>query len=140
MEARSRIAAYAVIRREHNVLLVRASQLSDFPGTWWLPGGGIEHGEHPEVAVVREVAEETGLVARVISPPRVLSDTVEVAARGIDLHTVRVIYDVEIIGGELIAEEAGTSDGVAWFDTDDLVRPDVQSFVRAAVLPLENGG
>lgn len=133
MEARSRIAAYAVIRRAHHVLLVRASHLSDFPGTWWLPGGGVEHGEHPEATVVREVAEETGLVARVTSPPRVLSDTVEIPARGIELHTVRVIYDVEIVGGEISRELDGTSDEVAWFDVTDLTRPEVQEFVRAAL-------
>ncbi len=28
---------------------------------WGLPGGGLEYGEHPEEAVVREVREETGL-------------------------------------------------------------------------------
>ena len=36
-------------------------------GKWTLPGGGVDHGEHPDEGVVREVAEETGLVARVVS-------------------------------------------------------------------------
>lgn len=133
MEQRSRIAAYAVIRRASSVLLVRASPLSDFPGTWWLPGGGVEHGENPEAAVLREVAEETGLHGRVMTPPRILADTVKIAPLGIDLHTVRVIYGVEIVGGELAVEADGTSDAVAWFETSDLARPEVQDFVRAAL-------
>lgn len=133
MERRSRIAAYAVIRRDDCVLLVRSSPTSDFPRTWWLPGGGVEHGEHPEDTITREVAEETGLVARVISPPRVVTDIVEIAARGLEVHTVRIIYDAEIVGGALASERDGTSDAVAWFTADELARPSVQAFVRAAL-------
>lgn len=31
---------------------------------WFIPGGGIEPGEHPETALVREIEEETGLIVR----------------------------------------------------------------------------
>jgi 8-oxo-dGTP pyrophosphatase MutT (NUDIX family) len=39
-------------------------------GRWFLPGGGVDHGEHPDDAVVREVAEETGLQVRVVGVRR----------------------------------------------------------------------
>ncbi|HUF73615.1 MAG TPA: NUDIX domain-containing protein [Gammaproteobacteria bacterium] len=31
---------------------------------WFVPGGAVEPGEHPEVALVREIEEETGLIVR----------------------------------------------------------------------------
>lgn len=54
--------AGAIITFQSKVLLV---QLNYGPakGHWILPGGMIEHGEHPEQAAIREVKEETNLEA-----------------------------------------------------------------------------
>jgi ADP-ribose pyrophosphatase YjhB (NUDIX family) len=51
-----RPSAYAIIARRDKVLLVKAK------GRYHLPGGGIDLGETPEITVIREVNEETGLV------------------------------------------------------------------------------
>ena len=42
-----RLAAYALIRRDDAVLLTRISGRGAHPGSWTLPGGGIDHGESP---------------------------------------------------------------------------------------------
>lgn len=58
-----KVSVSAVIFNDKNeILLVKRSLDDDFlPGIWEMPGGGINFGEEPEDAVVREVKEETGL-------------------------------------------------------------------------------
>lgn len=59
---RQRLACYAVVVNEaEEILLTRLSTLTPSPGRWTLPGGGVDHGEHPVDAAVREVHEETGM-------------------------------------------------------------------------------
>ena len=52
---------------EGRVMLVKHTYLYG----WWLPGGGVDRGEDCPAAAVRELREETGLVATV--PPRLIS-------------------------------------------------------------------
>jgi 8-oxo-dGTP diphosphatase len=56
----------AAIIRDGSILMVRHRH--DGREYWTLPGGGVEPGETLEQAVLREVYEETGLHARVLSP------------------------------------------------------------------------
>lgn len=64
-------AAFAVVRNSSGrVLLVRRAD----DGYWELPGGRIEVGESASTAVVREVAEEAGVVIEVTGLAGVYSD------------------------------------------------------------------
>ena len=59
-----RPAAYAVVVRHDAILLIKHNQ------SYSLPGGGVERGELPEKAVLREVAEEAGIKTK---NPRLLN-------------------------------------------------------------------
>ncbi|MFC4146183.1 NUDIX hydrolase [Micromonospora mangrovi] len=115
MEERRRVGAYGVCRDGERVLLARGSAISDFPGAWQLPGGGVEHAEHPEVAVVREFAEETGLTVEATGLRGVVADVTRYPDLGVALHTDRVIYDVTPRSGTLRDEADDTTDLVRWF-------------------------
>jgi len=123
-----RLAAYALLHPApggEEVLLVQASAHSDLVGRWFLPGGGVDHGEHPADTVVREVAEETGLQVRVDGLLDVLTDVTDLPHRGVQVHTVRCVYDVTPTGGSLRPEAGGSSEALT-----------VTSPARAGALPL----
>jgi 8-oxo-dGTP diphosphatase len=82
---------------------------------WTLPGGGLDFGEAPDVAVLRELAEETGYVGELDGLAGV-SDRVFHDVDGADrMHAIRVLYRVRIVGGELRDEQDGSTDTCRWF-------------------------
>jgi 8-oxo-dGTP diphosphatase len=115
-----RVSTYGVARDGDAVLMVRIATFGGGDvGRWMLPGGGLEHGEPPEAAVVRELAEETGYRVQVERLLEVGSDH-RVLADGTDFHGVYVVYAVTVVGGDLRAEEDGSTDGVRWMSRAEL--------------------
>ena len=103
------MGAYVICVRDAEVLLVR------FTGgrRWTLPGGGLDHGEHPRDAAVREVEEETGL-AVTLGALLDVDSRVWDEADGSVLHALRILYTGEITGGTLRDEIGGSTDHAAW--------------------------
>jgi 8-oxo-dGTP diphosphatase len=125
-----RIGAYGVLTDDQGrVLLTRSSDLSDVVGTWYLPGGGVEHGEDPARTVVREVAEETGLRVEITGLRGATADVLPLAHRGQLLHTDRVLYDLRAVGGTLRAEAGGTTDVARWLSTGEAAALPLMPFV-----------
>jgi len=118
----TRMAAYGVIRREGRILLTRVAPGNVGEGLWTLPGGGLAFGEGPEAAAVREVEEETGLLARITGAPAIHSDTGSwpFSAGPVTYHTVRFVYPMAIDGGTERPEVGGSTDELGWFTPDEL--------------------
>ena len=102
---RQRMAAYGVVRDdEDRLLLARAAHTLTIGGSWFLPGGGVQHGESPVDSVRREIEEESGLVVTVGPLLDVLSD-VRTLPDGVSLHTVRLDLPRRRVGGHTAARD-----------------------------------
>jgi len=120
---RTRVGGYALcMDDEGRVLLARLSAIEIDVGAWTLPGGGIQFGEHPDAAAVRELEEETGYVGEIEAVAGVFSHVYRQsrAAGGSDLHFLGILYHMRLVGGRLRDEVDGTTDTARWFRRDEL--------------------
>jgi ADP-ribose pyrophosphatase YjhB (NUDIX family) len=135
-----RLAVYAVVRRGGDVLLTRISARGAHPGAWTLPGGGLDHGEAPRDAVVREVREECGIEV-------VVGDLLDVhdthfqgtapSGRFEDFHGVHLVFRGTVVAEAEphVVETDGTTDAVAWVPVADVESGAIRvlDVVRAAL-------
>jgi 8-oxo-dGTP diphosphatase len=110
---RLRVGAYALIHEAGRIVLCRISpELPRWAGAWTLPGGGLDFGESPESAMIREVEEETGLLVRATSIAAV--DSIYDETEHECFQAIRIIYQCEIVSGRLRHEASGSTDRCEW--------------------------
>jgi ADP-ribose pyrophosphatase YjhB (NUDIX family) len=119
----------AVVIQGDRVLLVRRSD----NGQWTPITGIVDPGEHPEVAAVREVEEETLVRCRTDVLASVSVTPEMVYPNGDRAQYIDLCYRCSYLGGE-----PGVGDdesmAVGWFALDDLppMAPDLRERIRAA--------
>lgn len=122
-----RVAAYGLVLREGQILLTRLARRISSGERWHLPGGGVDHGEDPRDALVREIREETGLAAEVGETARVYSahrPSMWRQGRRWDYQALRIVYDawVPVDAPEpRVVEVDGSTVDVAWHPIADVL-------------------
>lgn len=121
-----RVAAYALILRDDRILLTRLASRISADEKWHLPGGGVDHGENPRDALIREIREETGLDADVGDTARVYSahlPSMWRQGRRWDYQALRIVYDAWVptdAPEPRVVEVDGSTVDVAWHRVADV--------------------
>ncbi len=137
-----RVSAKLFLLDQDGRLLLLSCTDPDRPHITWLelPGGGVEPGEDPVTATVREVREETGIV---LDPSRVgpLQWTQRAAFRWLgqdheadhEGRLARLDAPPETVALALTEAEVGTLLAQRWWTAEELAAYDGRTFPRSLV-------
>ena len=116
------VGVLAIVMRGDRVLVVRRAN-PPLPGRWGFPGGVLELGETVVQGAMRELLEETGVIAEAAGPLTVI-DTIDRDPEG----RVRYHYTlVAVIGLWQLGEgtPGDDADAVAWLTRAEIVERDL---------------
>ncbi len=125
------VGASIILEDEKGRILL---QLRSDNHCWGYPGGSVELDEVVEEAAVRELLEETGLVAEELTLFGVFSgpDTHYIYPNGDEVSNVDIVFLCRKYHGELICQE-GESDDLQFFAADAIperLSPPIAHIVR----------
>jgi 8-oxo-dGTP diphosphatase len=125
------VGVLAVVLRDNRALVVRRAN-PPLSGRWGFPGGVLDLGETVAQGAMRELFEETGVIAEAAGPLTVI-DTIDRDEEG----RVRYHYTLVAVIGHWRSGEGAPGDDadeVAWLSRADII--DRNLLTAPALLPL----
>jgi len=101
---------------ENGKILLAQRGIEPYRKSWYVPSGFVDYGEEPEAAALRELAEETGLTARIIRLYAVRAWHDDPRKNG-----VLLVYLAERIAGDAAPND--DAHALGWFAPDALPSP-----------------
>lgn len=125
------VAAAALVDTSGRILVQRRPQGGSHAGQWEFPGGKIEAGETPEIALARELAEELGIA---VDPSTFTPVAFSSLAAG-EKHLILMLFDCRRWSGAVQCLHAAALDwvmpsGLGALDMPDADKPLAQALVR----------
>ncbi len=107
------VSAVALVDRDGRILLAQRPEGKSMAGLWEFPGGKVEPGETPEVALIRELQEELGIDtwASCLAPLTFASHSYE------DFHLLMPLFICRKWQGTPVSKE---SQRLKWVRPDEL--------------------
>lgn len=132
-----RLVSKVMVQNSEGDVLMAQVERGHFRGFWTLPGGYMDHDEHPAVGCVRETLEELGLEIILDNEEPIITQNI-FNDEGISFvsFTYRSTWNGSLEDLTLQTEEIAAA---AWFSPQDALAQAVSHFDREALRSLNRG-
>jgi len=110
-------AVAGLIFKDDSILLIRRNKPPS-EGKWSFPGGAVQLGESLEAALMREIAEETGLAVKTGPLVSALSKVNHDERGDVEYHYVLLDFLCEVEGGKPVA--GSDAAGIKWVKLNEI--------------------